>query len=284
MPVVNLYSPDPSPGRAALEGLAQEITSVLGIPVDRCWLLWQQVAAESAFRPEWSAGDGPHAPIALITCKDSHSAEAVEKMLLVLRTRLAALLGVPEEQVYAAVDRVGGGDLLVRGSVWKGDDAPAGEGADGPDVVLRPIGTVASERRDLTDDYWGDVPAVIRLDPAHYTAEALRGLDDFSHLEVVFHFHRVPVEKVETSARHPRGNTEWPKVGIFAQRGKNRPNRLGVSRCRLVRVEGLDVHVLGLDAVDGTPVVDIKPYMVEFGPQGEVAQPSWSTEVMREYY
>lgn len=95
---------------------------------------------------------------------------------------------------------------------------------------------------------------------------------------------RVPVEKIETGARRPRGNPDWPLVGIFAQRGKNRPNRLGVSRCRVVKVDGLDVHVEGLDAVDGTPVLDLKPYMAEFGPRGELGQPEWATALMRDYY
>ena len=94
----------------------------------------------------------------------------------------------------------------------------------------------------------------------------------------------VPVEKIETGARHPRGNTDWPRVGIFAQRGKNRPNRIGVSRCRLIKTDGLDLHIQGLDAVDGTPVLDIKPYMSEFGPQGDTTQPDWATTIMRDYY
>ena len=76
----------------------------------------------------------------------------------------------------------------------------------------------------------------------------------------------------------------WPEVGIFAQRGKNRPNRIGVSRCRLLGVDGLDVRVAGLDAIAGTPVLDVKPYMAEFGPVGETAQPEWATELMRDYY
>ncbi|ARF53201.1 SAM-dependent methyltransferase [Streptomyces gilvosporeus] len=156
---------------------------------------------------------------------------------------------------------------------------------DLPDTVtLQPIGQVVSRRSELTDDHWGDVPAVIRLDAARYGEEALFGLEDFSHLEVVFHFHRVPEEKIETGARHPRGNTDWPLVGIFAQRGKNRPNRLGVSRCTLVKVDGTDIHVLGLDAVDGTPVLDIKPYLREFGPRGELRQPQWAVELMGAYY
>ncbi|MFC0598814.1 SAM-dependent methyltransferase [Streptomyces palmae] len=152
------------------------------------------------------------------------------------------------------------------------------------EVVSHPVGRVVGGRAEVRDDDWGKEVAVIRLDAARFEADALAGLDAFSHLEVVYHFDRVPVEKIETGARHPRGNTEWPLVGIFAQRGKNRPNRLGVSRCRLIRVEGLDVHVAGLDAVDGTPVLDIKPYLAEFGPQGPTAQPAWATELMRDYY
>ncbi|MFI0904427.1 SAM-dependent methyltransferase [Streptomyces sioyaensis] len=152
------------------------------------------------------------------------------------------------------------------------------------EITLQPIGQVVSLRGELTDDHWGEVPAVIRLDGAVYGEESLSGLADFSHLEVVFHFHRVPEDEIETGARHPRGNPDWPVVGIFAQRSKDRPNRLGVSRCTLVKVDGTDVHVLGLDAVDGTPVLDIKPYLHEFGPRGELRQPQWATELVARYY
>ncbi len=136
----------------------------------------------------------------------------------------------------------------------------------------------------MRDDDWARVSSVIRLDAGQFPAEALAGLSAFSHLEVVFHFDRVPVEKIERTARHPRGNTDWPLVGIFAQRGKNRPNRIGVSRCRLIDVSGYELRVEGLDAVDGTPVLDIKPYMAEYGPRGATEQPQWATELMRNYY
>ncbi|MFC9398171.1 SAM-dependent methyltransferase [Streptomyces sp. NPDC057027] len=151
-------------------------------------------------------------------------------------------------------------------------------------IVSRPVGRVVGGRDEVRDDEWGDVESVVRLDAEAFGPEALAGLDAFSHLEVVYHFDRVSPDAVETGARHPRGNEEWPQVGIFAQRGKNRPNRLGVSRCRLVRTDGLDLHVRGLDAVDGTPVLDIKPYMTEFGPQGPTTQPAWADEIMRHYY
>ncbi|QHC27197.1 SAM-dependent methyltransferase [Streptomyces sp. GS7] len=151
-------------------------------------------------------------------------------------------------------------------------------------MVCRPVGRVVGGRGEVRDDDWGTERAVIRLDADRFGPDAVAGLDAFSHLEVVYHFHRVPVDRIETGARHPRGNTDWPLAGIFAQRGKNRPNRLGVSRCRLLDIDGLDLHVQGLDAIDDTPVLDIKPYMTEFSPQGTVTQPAWATEIMRHYY
>jgi tRNA (Thr-GGU) A37 N-methylase len=69
-----------------------------------------------------------------------------------------------------------------------------------------------------------------------------------------------------------------------AQRAKDRPNRIGVSVCRLLRVDGRDVHVAGLDAVEGTPVLDLKPVMAEFVPRGELRQPAWATELMARYW
>ncbi|MGW2920779.1 SAM-dependent methyltransferase [Streptomyces angustmyceticus] len=152
------------------------------------------------------------------------------------------------------------------------------------EVVSVPVGRVVGGRAEVRDDDWGKETAIIRLDAGQYGPEAVAGLDAFSHLEVVYHFDRVPTDKIQTGARHPRGNTGWPLVGIFAQRGKNRPNRLGVSRCRLLKADGLDLHVQGLDAVDGTPVLDIKPYMAEFGPQGHTTQPDWATDLMRNYH
>jgi len=81
-----------------------------------------------------------------------------------------------------------------------------------------------------------------------------------------------------------RANQDWPLIGIFAQRAKDRPNRIGVSTCQLVAVERDAVHVRGLDAIDGTPVLDLKPHLVEFGPRGPVHQPRWSHELMSHYW
>lgn len=148
---------------------------------------------------------------------------------------------------------------------------------------LEPVGHVRAARKAAEDDYWGSTRSVIQLvdelDP-----EALQGLSDFSHVEVIFVFDRVEPERIVTGARHPRNNENWPKIGIFAQRGKNRPNRLGSTICRVVLVDGRNLEVEELDAIDGTPVVDIKPVMAEFLPRSEVTQPDWSRELMSRYW
>ncbi len=148
---------------------------------------------------------------------------------------------------------------------------------------LKPIGVVRSPRKDLSDDFWGAVEAEIVLDDA-LGPEALYGLGDFGHVEVIFLMHRVDPTKVETGARHPRERKDWPLVGIFAQRGKARPNRLGLTRASIVRVDGRSLVVRGLDAIDGTPVIDVKPWMDEFAPIGATRQPQWASELMRDYF
>jgi tRNA-Thr(GGU) m(6)t(6)A37 methyltransferase TsaA len=150
--------------------------------------------------------------------------------------------------------------------------------------TLQPIGHVHGGRAEAIDDDWGASRAVIRLDPARFTAEALLGLEAFSHAEVVFLFDQVTDDQITTGARHPRGNPDWPRVGIFAQRGKNRPNRLGVTICRIVAVDGLTLAVEGLDAIDGTPVLDIKPVMAAFLPRGDVREPDWARAIMADYW
>jgi tRNA-Thr(GGU) m(6)t(6)A37 methyltransferase TsaA len=148
---------------------------------------------------------------------------------------------------------------------------------------FEPVAAVVGGRPEVRDDDWDAVEAIVRIDE-RFDPEALEGLDAFSHVELVYVFDRVDPADVETGARHPRGNGEWPRVGIFAQRAKDRPNRIGVSVCRLLGVDGLDVHVAGLDAVDGTPVLDLKPVMAEFVPRGEIRQPAWAAELMAGYW
>lgn len=150
-------------------------------------------------------------------------------------------------------------------------------------INLSTIAYVKNIRAEIQDDHWGDVVSVIELDSA-FSEEALFQIESFSHAEIVFFFHLVNDDKIETGARHPRNNESWPKVGIFAQRGKNRPNRLGVTTVKILKREGRQLFVQGLDAIDGTPVLDIKPVIKEFLPREEIRQPVWATELMKNYW
>jgi tRNA (adenine37-N6)-methyltransferase len=150
-------------------------------------------------------------------------------------------------------------------------------------IQLAAIAVVRNLRREVEDDHWGEVVSVIELDPS-FSEEALFQIESFSHAEIFYYFHLVEESKIENGARHPRNNLAWPKVGIFAQRGKNRPNRLGATIVKVLKREGRQLFVQGLDAVDGTPILDIKPVMREFLPREEVTQPGWATELMKNYW
>lgn len=150
-------------------------------------------------------------------------------------------------------------------------------------VELDPIGVVVGGRSEPIDDDWAAVEADIVLDE-RFPVDATAGLDEFSHIDVIFHFDRVDPGSVHVAARRPRNRSDWPAVGIFAQRAKARPNRLGLTTCELVAVEGRHLCVRGLDAIDGSPVLDIKPTMEEFLPRIALRQPTWSRELMGGYW
>lgn len=149
------------------------------------------------------------------------------------------------------------------------------------EIIVKPIGYVRNVRKEVEDDNWGEVVSEIVIEIGE---EALQGLEGFSHAEIIFYFDQVDESRIVTGARHPRNNTEWPKVGILAQRGKNRPNRIGLTSVNLLKREGNVLFVAGLDALDGTPVLDIKPVMQEFQPRGEICQPAWASELMKNYW
>ncbi|MBD8057593.1 SAM-dependent methyltransferase [Cellulomonas sp. JH27-2] len=150
-------------------------------------------------------------------------------------------------------------------------------------MQLLAVGSVSSPRTDPDDTTgWGDVVARIDLVAALGT-ESLVGLADFSHVEVLFWFDRVVRRSDHTGTSRARGRADMPLIGVFAARGPNRPNPVGVSICRIEDVGDTWITVRGLDAVDGTPVLDLKPVMPRLLPD-RVEEPGWSTLLMHDYY
>ena len=149
-------------------------------------------------------------------------------------------------------------------------------------IILEPVAWVKNSRTDLSDDYWGTIVSEIELLP-HVPVKAFNGIEEFSHLEIVFYFDKSDKSKAVFFA-HPRGNKDWPEVGIYAQRKRDRPNAIGITMAELVKREGNKIWVKYLDAIDGTPILDIKPVMKEFLPTREIKQPKWSVELMKEYW
>lgn len=122
--------------------------------------------------------------------------------------------------------------------------------------TLHPIAYVRSEIKNSSDMPHGGVDAAIELLPAY--AEALRGIEESSHIWVLCWFHQALRDAL--TARPGRHGQEAPEYGVFALRTMNRPNPIALTRTRLLGRDGNTLRVDGLDAIDGTPVLDIKPY------------------------
>ncbi len=152
-------------------------------------------------------------------------------------------------------------------------------------ITLKPIAFVKNLRSEVADDFWGGIISEIILTD-NLDESALNGIEEFSHLEIIFYFDKVQPDKIKTGSHHPRNNPNWPEVGIFAQRGKNHPNQIGLSLVRLIEHKGKSLFVKWLDAIDGTPVLDIKPVIKEFlpYPDEEIIQPAWVNELMKDYW
>ncbi len=152
-----------------------------------------------------------------------------------------------------------------------------------PTYEVRPIATVVGGHTRVLDDYQGGVRSIIRLHD-EYPLETLQGIEEFSHLTVTWCFHLARAEDVQLHARSPRGNERWPATGTFVHRNHRRPNQLAISYPRLLGVGGRDLLVTDLDAVDGTPVIDLAPYFEQMGPRGLVRQPAWPGEMLDSSY
>ena len=147
---------------------------------------------------------------------------------------------------------------------------------------LVPIGVVKNSIKDAIDDNWGDVVSRLLLEP-HFAA-GLRHLDQFSHAIVVTYLHRSHFDPARHLLRRPRGLATMPEIGIFSQRAKDRPNPIGITAVKIKEVGSDYVDVVGLDAIEGTPIVDIKPYFLQFDCIPAAKMPPWVDELMKDYF
>ena len=150
------------------------------------------------------------------------------------------------------------------------------------EIKLTPIATVHNLRITPTDDFWESVISEITL-ADDIPAEAFDNIENFSHLEIIFYFDKVETEKIIFSGR-PRGNANYPMTGILAQRKKDRPNRIGLCTVELLSHKDRTITVKNFDAIDGTPILDIKPVFKEFEPKGNIMQPDWVKDLMKNYW
>ncbi|HEY1221911.1 MAG TPA: SAM-dependent methyltransferase [Acidimicrobiales bacterium] len=149
--------------------------------------------------------------------------------------------------------------------------------------VVRSIAYIRNERSEALDDNWDDVISTVEL-AQDVPSDALRGLEDFSHVEIVFYADWAEDVPPAPWHRHPRGNEEWPDVGIFAQRNKDRPNRILLTTVAIDALAERSITVRGLDGIDGTPVLDIKPVFRWSMPRGELRVPAWSEQLGEQYF
>jgi len=150
------------------------------------------------------------------------------------------------------------------------------------DIILHPIAFVTNSRTEAVDDFWGSVTSEITLAEG-IPPETLDSIELFSHLEIIYHFNQSSPDAVVYHGR-PRGNPAYPVMGIFAQRKKDRPNAIGLCTVELLEHRGRILVVKNLDAIDGTPILDIKPVMKEFQPKGEIRQAAWVSDLMKDYW
>ena len=147
---------------------------------------------------------------------------------------------------------------------------------------MYPIGYVRSpikqlkpseQQGDLENDYWQKVESEVIIHDN--LVPALDGIERFSHVVVLWWMHQIPEEQRKNRLKvHPRGRQENPLRGVFATRSPVRPNLIGMTVVQLIERKGTVLRVRGLDALDGSPVIDIKPFSKSYDDlQGSFQKP-----------
>lgn len=150
-------------------------------------------------------------------------------------------------------------------------------------IACKPIGVVKCPVTEMSQGNWSVVESEIELAPE--LAGGLQGLETYSHIIVIFHLHQIErFDPRKQLLRRPRGMEHLQPVGVFAQRTKYRPNPIGVTAVALLGIAGNRLKVRGLDALDGTPVLDIKPYIPAFDRIENPQTPPWVASFMEGYF
>ena len=140
-------------------------------------------------------------------------------------------------------------------------------------INLAPIGRVINGIEYPSDVKWETITSEVVIAPQ--LVEALDGIDGFSHIVIIFYLHQVDEDRRSRLQVHPENKEELPLVGVFATRSPSRPNPVGVTVVKLLGRQENVLKVLGLDAYDGTPVLDVKPYLRRGDLIEEATMPDW---------
>ena len=145
-----------------------------------------------------------------------------------------------------------------------------------PEMTLKAIGIVRNKFREPSSERLKleEIISEIEIDPS--LTEALDGLEDFSHIIVLYWMHRATSKRSSLKV-HPMGRKDVPLQGLFAVRTPNRLNRIGKTTVKLLERQGNILRVQGLDALDGSPVLDIKPYLPGYDSADNARVPTWIT-------
>ena len=149
------------------------------------------------------------------------------------------------------------------------------------EIIMNPIGYVRNAVQSRKDVSWGEDVSTIVLNEEYHSG--LKGLEDFTHVIILYYLDKAAYQKEKHLQRRPQNREDMPLVGIFSQRGKDRPNQIGMTSVRIVSVDGAALTVKGLDAIDGTPVLDIKPYYPVYDKK-DAKVPDWVDRLMAHYF
>ncbi|MBQ8212310.1 MAG: tRNA (N6-threonylcarbamoyladenosine(37)-N6)-methyltransferase TrmO [Treponema sp.] len=148
-------------------------------------------------------------------------------------------------------------------------------------IEMKPIGFVKCEVKNKKDESWGQNVSSIMLNEEYFGG--LKGLEDFSHAIILYYLDQANFEKEKHLQRRPQNRADMPLVGIFSQRAKDRPNQIGMTSVKIESVMENCLIVQGLDAIDGTKILDIKPYYPMYDKK-EAKVPSWVETLMKGYF